>query len=140
MIEGKDLWRIESEKLAEGSSVMATFMERIRQAGTASAARDGEPVGEGVKANVPDRCFLERIRQAEASSDARRADPFREEVAAIMRGKDAIGTAPLLDLLGLPKTTGNARRIGNTMRSLGFVPIKSRRLLPGGYRDTVTRG
>jgi hypothetical protein len=26
------------------------------------------------------------------------------------------------------------------MRSLGFVPIKSRRLEPGGYRDTVTRG
>ena len=37
-------------------------------------------------------------------------------------------------------TTGNARRIGATMRALGFVPIKSRRLEPGGYRDTVTRG
>ena len=26
------------------------------------------------------------------------------------------------------------------MRFLGFIPIKSRRLMPGGYRDTVTRG
>jgi hypothetical protein len=26
------------------------------------------------------------------------------------------------------------------MRQLGFVPLKSRRLEPGGYRDTVTRG
>jgi hypothetical protein len=25
---------------------------------------------------------------------------------------EAIGTAPLLDVLGLPKTTGNARRLG----------------------------
>ena len=55
-------------------------------------------------------------------------------------GMDAISTFALLDLLGLPKTTGNGRRIAQTMRSLGFVPIKSRRLEPGGYRDTVTRG
>jgi hypothetical protein len=57
-----------------------------------------------------------------------------------MRDKDAIGTAPLLDLLNMRKTSGNARRISETMRALGFVPIKSRRLEPGGYRDTVTRG
>lgn len=57
-----------------------------------------------------------------------------------MRGKESIGTASLLDLLDMRKTTGNARRISGTMRALGFVPIKSRRFLPGGYRDTVTRG
>jgi hypothetical protein len=67
-------------------------------------------------------------------------DPLRDKVAAIVRGKESIGTAPLLDLLDMPKTTGNARRIGGTMRSLGFVPLKSRRFLPGGYRDTTTRG
>ena len=53
---------------------------------------------------------------------------------------EGISTFAVLDLVGLPKTTGNARRIGATMRSLGFIPIKSRRLMPGGYRDTVTRG
>jgi len=26
------------------------------------------------------------------------------------------------------------------MRSLGFIPLKSRRLMPGGYQSTVTRG
>ena len=57
-----------------------------------------------------------------------------------MRGKEAISSAALLDLLDLPKTTGNARRVGKTMRSIGFVPIKSRRLMPGGFRDTVARG
>ena len=53
---------------------------------------------------------------------------------------EAISTAALLDLLGLGKTTGNARRIGKIMHALGFVPIKSRTLAPGGYRDTVARG
>jgi hypothetical protein len=84
--------------------------------------------------------FTEKIERLRAELAQRQADPLRERVEAIVRNKDAIGTAPLLDLLGLPKTTGNARRAGQTMRSLGFVPIKSRRLEPGGYRDTVTRG
>ena len=57
-----------------------------------------------------------------------------------MRGVNEVSTAALLDLIGLPKTTGNGRRIALSMRSLGFVPIKSRRLMPGGFRDTVTRG
>ena len=59
---------------------------------------------------------------------------------AAVRGMEAISTAAILDLLGLPKTTGNGRRIAPTMRALGFIPIKSRRLMPGGFRDTVTRG
>jgi hypothetical protein len=84
--------------------------------------------------------LIRKLEQLKAELAQHRADPLRDQVDAIVRNKDAIGTAPLLDLLGLPKTTGNARRIGTTMRSLGFVPIKSRRLEPGGYRDTVTRG
>jgi hypothetical protein len=51
-----------------------------------------------------------------------------------------VSTHALLDLIGLPNTTGNARRIVPSMRALGFVPIKSRRLMPGGWRDTATRG
>jgi hypothetical protein len=57
-----------------------------------------------------------------------------------VRGMDAVSTVALLGLIGLPATTGNGRRVAQTMRSLGFVPIKSRRFMPGGYRDTVTRG
>jgi len=83
---------------------------------------------------------MERLHQAQAEQADRDADPFREKVEASVRGMEAISTVALLDLLGLPKTTGNGRRIAPTMRTLGFIPIKSRRLMPGGYRDTVTRG
>lgn len=85
--------------------------------------------------------FIETLRRAQAEAAQHDADPFRKRVEEIVRGMDAISTFALLDLLGLPKTTGNGRRIAQTMRSLGlFIPIKSRRLMPGGYRDTVTRG
>jgi hypothetical protein len=84
--------------------------------------------------------FLQELRTAQADLVQRNADPFRERAEAAVRGKGAISTAALLDLLDLPKTTGSARRIAKTMRSLGFVPIKSRRLMPGGFRDTIARG
>jgi hypothetical protein len=84
--------------------------------------------------------FIERLRKAHAELARHEADPLREKVEAAVRGKEAIGTAPLLDLLYMRKTTGNARRLAVTMRTLNFVPIKTRRFMPGGYRDTVTRG
>ncbi|HEY7300671.1 MAG TPA: hypothetical protein VH684_22465 [Xanthobacteraceae bacterium] len=85
--------------------------------------------------------FLERLEQARAELAQHEADPLREKVEAAVRDKEAIGTAPLLDLIGLPKTTGNARRIATIMKGLGYVPVKSRRLLPGGRSgNTVTRG
>jgi hypothetical protein len=57
-----------------------------------------------------------------------------------VRAVEAISSAALLDLLRVPATTGTARRLAKIMRSIGFIPIKSRRLMPGGFRDTVTRG
>src|SRR6516165_8453750 len=51
-----------------------------------------------------------------------------------------ISTVALLDLLNLPQTTGNARRLAKTMRSMGWIGLKSRRLEPGGFRDTTIRG
>ena len=84
--------------------------------------------------------WIEELHRAKAALAERDADPLREKVEAIVRGMHGISTFALLDLLGLPNTTGNGRRIAMTMRSLGFIPIKSRRLMPGGYRDTVTRG
>ena len=84
--------------------------------------------------------WIEELAQAREELAQRNADPFRQRVAAAVRGKEAISTAALLDLLEVPKTTGNARRVGETMRSIGFIPIKSRRLMPGGFRDTVARG
>lgn len=84
--------------------------------------------------------WIEKLHRAKAELAERNVDPFRAGAEAVVRGMQAVSTHALLDLLGLPKTTGNGRRIAPTMRSLGFIPIKSRRLMPGGYRDTVTRG
>ncbi len=84
--------------------------------------------------------WIEKLHRAEAEQAKPDVDPRREKVEAIVRGMEAISIFALLDLLGLPNTTSNGRRIASTMRSLGYVPIKSRRLMPGGYRDTVTRG
>ena len=85
--------------------------------------------------------LLEELHRAKAERAERDADPFRRRIEDIMGCMgDSVSTAALLDLIGLPNTTGNSRRIAATMRALGFIPIKSRRLEPGGYRDTVTRG
>jgi hypothetical protein len=84
--------------------------------------------------------WIEKLQRAKAELAARNADPFRAKVEAAVRGMEAMSTHSLLELIGLPKTTGNGRRIAPTMRTLGFIPIKSRRFEPGGWRDTVTRG
>jgi hypothetical protein len=52
----------------------------------------------------------------------------------------SLSTVALLDLLDVPHTTGNARRLAQTMRDMGWVGLKSRRLMPGGFRDTTIRG
>lgn len=85
--------------------------------------------------------FLGRLAQARAELEAHHEDPWRKKVEAAVRGKDAISTAALLDLLRVPATTATARRLAAVMRSLNFIPIKSRRLMPGGRAgNTVTRG
>jgi hypothetical protein len=85
--------------------------------------------------------FLGQLAEARAELDAHREDPWRKKVEAAVRGKDAISTAALLDLLRAPATTGTARRLAAVMRDLHFVPLKSRRLMPGGRAgNTVTRG
>jgi hypothetical protein len=84
--------------------------------------------------------WMEKLQRASAKQGERRADPWRETLNEALRGVEAMGTAALLDLLDVPKTTGNARRLATTMRSIGFIPLKSRRLMPGGFRDTTIRG
>jgi hypothetical protein len=86
------------------------------------------------------KSFTALIDEAYQELVRHEADPLLEKVSATVRGMNEISTHALLDLIGLPNTTGNARRISKSMQALGFVPIKSRRLMPGGYRDTVTRG
>lgn len=84
--------------------------------------------------------FTAQIARERAKLEQRDADPLRDKVASITRGMEAVSTVALLDLIGLPNTTGNARRISKTMRALGYIPIKSRRLVPGGWHDTLCRG
>lgn len=85
--------------------------------------------------------LLSKLAEARAELEAHHEDPWRSKVAAAVRDKDAISTAALLDLLHVHATTGTARRLAAVMRSLNFIPIKSRRLMPGGRAgNTVTRG
>jgi hypothetical protein len=84
--------------------------------------------------------LLERLHQAQAGLAERHADPWRKKLQGALGATEAISTVALLDLLRVAPTTGNARRLAQTMRSLGYIPLKSRRLMPGGLRDTVTRG
>lgn len=84
--------------------------------------------------------FIEQLRQAQAEQARRNADPWQTTLEDAVRGVEAISTVALMDLLDCPKTTGSARRIAKVMRSMNFVPLKSRRLSPGGFRSTIGRG
>jgi hypothetical protein len=85
--------------------------------------------------------FLERLQQARNEAATENADPWRKKVEALVRDMDAISTAALLDLVRSKATTGTARRLASIMRDLNFIPIKSRRLMPGGLSgNTCTRG
>jgi hypothetical protein len=84
--------------------------------------------------------YRERLDRASAELAERNADPLRGILESTVRGMDAISTYALLNLIGLPTTAANGRRVSRTMRALGFIPLQSRRFMPGGFRDTVTRG
>ncbi len=85
--------------------------------------------------------LLMRLKEKRAELDAQNRDPWCKKVEAAVRGKDIISTAALLDAVRVPATTGTARRLAAIMRDLHFIPIKSRRLMPGGRAgNEVTRG
>jgi len=85
--------------------------------------------------------WVETLRRVEAEAAERGANPWRRALERDLPANvSCISTVALLDLLGLAPTTGNARRIAPTMRSMGFIPLKSRRLMPGGNRGTTIRG
>jgi hypothetical protein len=84
--------------------------------------------------------FLDRLRDAARETEAGDRDPWHPRLKKALKGVEAISTAALLDLLRADPTTSNARRLAAIMRELNFVPIKTRRFMPGGFRDTVTRG
>jgi hypothetical protein len=85
--------------------------------------------------------LLGKLHRAIAEMAADQEDPWRRVLeGALPANVESTSTVALLDLLGFPATTGNARRLARTMRSMGWVGIKSRRLAPGGWRTTECRG
>jgi len=82
------------------------------------------------------RMHLEQAELSEAQED-----PWRRVLErALPTNVACTSTTALLAMLDFPVTTGNARRLARTMRSMGWVGIKSRRLAPGGWRTTECRG
>ena len=84
--------------------------------------------------------FIGELRRAEAGlrDDA---DPWRRVLERAVPGNvTSISSVALLDLVGVPPTTGNCRRLALTMRAMGWVGLKSRQLAPGGWRTTTCRG
>jgi hypothetical protein len=81
---------------------------------------------------------LHRIRTELSEGDN---DPWRRTLErAVPANLTCTSTVALLNLLGFPATTGNARRLARTMRAMGWVALKSRQLAPGGWRTTECRG
>jgi hypothetical protein len=84
--------------------------------------------------------WVGRMYQA-AQQTERRSDPWKRVLErALPPSVTSLSTVALLDLLDVPPSTGNARRLAKTMRAWGWVGLKSRRLMPGGFRDTTIRG
>jgi hypothetical protein len=84
--------------------------------------------------------FIEKMREAARQFDTPPPDPWRKTIEKALRGVEVMSTAALLDIVDAHRTTSNGRRLAAIMRELKFMPIQSRRLMPGGFRDTVTRG
>jgi hypothetical protein len=85
--------------------------------------------------------LLERLHRLKAELSEGEIDPWRRVLErALPSNLTCISTVALLTLLDFPINTANARRVARTMRSMGWVGIKSRRLAPGGWRSSECRG
>jgi hypothetical protein len=85
--------------------------------------------------------WVGKMHQACAQQPEQRSDPWQRMLErALPANVTSISTVALLDLVDVPHTTGNARRLAQSMRAMGWVGLKSRRLTPGGFRDTTIRG
>lgn len=85
--------------------------------------------------------LIGRLHRAKAEMIDDQGDPWRRLLErALPADLVCTSTVALLDILNFSATTGNARRLARTMRSMGWVGIKSRRLAPGGWRSTECRG
>src|SRR5690349_14265732 len=86
--------------------------------------------------------FMSRMQVAKERVEAtvEHDDPWHAVLEPKLRNVETISTHALMDLLRVSATTAKGRRVAAVMRDLGYIPIRSRRLMPGGFRDTCTRG
>jgi hypothetical protein len=85
--------------------------------------------------------ILGRLHRMRAELSEGEIDPWRRALErALPSNLTCISTVAILTLLDFPINTANARRVARTMRSMGWVGIKSRRLAPGGWRSSECRG
>jgi hypothetical protein len=95
----------------------------------------------GERPQIATMSWVGRLYQACSQKAAQNSDPWKWVLERTLPGNvTSISTVSLLDLLDVPHTTGNARRLARAMRAMGWVGLKSRRLMPGGFRDTTIRG
>jgi len=68
--------------------------------------------------------WIERFNQVRAELSERGSDPWKRALERDLPANVTnISSVALLDLLDVPPTTGNARRLAQTMRSMGFHSI-----------------
>jgi hypothetical protein len=84
--------------------------------------------------------FAGEMQKQSAEIAASRRDPWMPRLKRALQNFDTISTAATLDMLRADHTRRNAMRLAPLMRELGYVSIMSRRLHPGGFKDTVSRG
>lgn len=85
--------------------------------------------------------FLERVAEESAKAKENCAKlPYHDQIERFVRNTETISTAAIQEHLGIGRNQQTAREIAPVMRALGYIPLKSRRFLPGGYKGTVTRG
>jgi hypothetical protein len=101
----------------------------------------GRPTATGTDVLEAFMSLIERLHRAKAELSEGEEDPWRRALErALPANLACTSTVALLSLLDFPATTANSRRLARTMRSMGWVGIKSRRLAPGGWRTTTCRG
>jgi hypothetical protein len=111
-----------------------SWLDKLRQPGAEPAERDN--------ANALDKpSMLDKLHGAVAEQAARNADPYLRILTPVLPTDGTmISTNLIANYLGIKPTSGSGRRIARTMRSLGYFPLKSRTLLPGGWRGSEGRG
>ena len=81
--------------------------------------------------------WVERL-YSYAQQTEQRSDPWRRVLErALPANVTSISTVSLLELLDVPPTTGNARRLARTMRSMGWVGLKSRQRISRHYNSRL---